>query len=83
MTLLLALLVAFSLTSQPMLSDEKHGYLLSLLIHIFYLVGYLKHSTRFAQRVYQWNGLATQLGAMPGTAIAFPLVFWYEKLFTE
>ncbi|KAE8974994.1 hypothetical protein PR002_g25735 [Phytophthora rubi] len=103
MTLLLValavLLLSFSLTSQPMLSDEKHGYLLPLLIHIIYLVGCaytqtmlyltlkragdLKHSTSFAQRVYQWNGLATQLGAMSGTAIAFPLVFWCEKLFTE
>ncbi|KAE9181389.1 hypothetical protein PF002_g26934 [Phytophthora fragariae] len=81
MTLLLValavLLLSFSLTSQPMLSDEKHGYLLPILIHIIYLVGCaytqtmlyltlkragdLKHSTSFAQRVYQWNGLATHM----------------------
>ncbi|KAG6616554.1 uncharacterized protein IUM83_12966 [Phytophthora cinnamomi] len=99
LVVLALLLLSFSLTSKPLLSDEKHGYLLPLLIHIFYLVGCaytqtmlyltlkragdLKHSTSFARRVYQWNGLSTQLGAMFGTAIAFPLVFWCESLFTE
>ncbi|KAL3659360.1 hypothetical protein V7S43_015631 [Phytophthora oleae] len=96
--LLASLLLSFSLTSKPIFSNYKSGYLLPLLVHISYLVGssytqtmlYLtlkctgetKHSASFAQRVYQWNGLATQVGAMVGTAIAFPLVFWYESLFT-
>ncbi|KAK1935398.1 Ankyrin repeat domain-containing protein 50 [Phytophthora citrophthora] len=78
--LLALLLLTFSLTSKPILSNYKSGYLLPLLVHISYLVGtsytqtmlYLtlkrtgetKHSTNFAQRVYQWNGLATQVGAM-------------------
>lgn len=91
LVMLASLLLAFSLTSKPFLSDQEHGYLLPLLAHILYLVGCaytqtmlyltlkrageLKRSTSFARRVYQWNGLATQLGAMCGTAIAFPLVF--------
>ncbi|KAL4167937.1 hypothetical protein KRP22_011344 [Phytophthora ramorum] len=99
LVVLASLLLSFSLTSRPILSDLKHGYLLPLLVHIFYLVGcaytqtmlYLtlkragdvKHSTGFARRVYQWNGLATQLGAMSGTAIAFPLIFWRESLFIQ
>ncbi|KAH7491133.1 hypothetical protein PRIC1_009849 [Phytophthora ramorum] len=99
LVVLASLLLSFSLTSRPILSDLKHGYLLPLLVHIFYLVGcaytqtmlYLtlkragdvKHSTGFARRVYQWNGLATQLGAMSGTAIAFPLIFWCESLFIQ
>ncbi|KAL4150213.1 hypothetical protein PRNP1_009617 [Phytophthora ramorum] len=99
LVVLASLLLSFSLTSRPILSDLKHGYLLPLLVHIFYLVGcaytqtmlYLmlkragdvKHSTGFARRVYQWNGLATQLGAMSGTAIAFPLIFWCENLFIQ
>ncbi|KAG2887729.1 hypothetical protein PC115_g20256 [Phytophthora cactorum] len=94
LVILAALLLSFSLTSKPVVSSYDHGYLLPLLVHIVYLVGcaytqtmlYLtlkragdiKHSTGFARRVYQWNGLATQLGAMSGTAIAFPLVFWRE-----
>ncbi|ETI39383.1 hypothetical protein F443_15024 [Phytophthora nicotianae P1569] len=92
------LLLSFSLTSRPTLSNYGHGYLLPLLVHIFYLVGcaytqtmlYLTLKRRgdimrspdFARRVYQWNGLATQVGAMSGTAVAFPLVFWCESLFT-
>jgi len=48
-----------------------------------YFCADFKHSTGFSRRVYQWNGLATQVGAMSGTAIAFPLVFWCESLFTE
>ncbi|KUF99692.1 hypothetical protein AM588_10010145 [Phytophthora nicotianae] len=42
----------------------------------------IMRSPDFARRVYQWNGLATQVGAMSGTAVAFPLVFWCESLFT-
>ncbi|KAG3127403.1 hypothetical protein PI126_g21868 [Phytophthora idaei] len=98
LVILAALLLSFSLTSKPVVSSYDHGYLLPLLVHIVYLVGcaytqtmlYLtlkragdiKHSAGFARRVYQWNGLVTQLGAMSGTAIAFPLVFWRESLFT-
>ncbi|CAH0473155.1 unnamed protein product [Peronospora belbahrii] len=98
LVLLASLLLSFSLVSKPVLSDHRHGYLLPLLVHTFYLIGcaytqtmlYLtlkrtaemKHSTAFARQVYQWNGLATQLGAMSGTAITFPLVFWCENLFT-
>jgi hypothetical protein len=37
----------------------------------------------FARQVYQWSGFATQLGAMTGTAIIFPLVFFREDLFTS
>ncbi|KAG1696742.1 hypothetical protein DVH05_017964 [Phytophthora capsici] len=98
LVLLASLLLTFSLTSKPVLSNYESGYLLPLLVHISYLVGSsytqtmlyltlkrtgeLQHSTSFARRVYQWNGLATQVGAMVGTAIAFPLVFWCESLFT-
>ncbi|ETP37332.1 hypothetical protein, variant 3 [Phytophthora nicotianae P10297] len=98
LVILALLLLSFSLTSRPTLSNYGHGYLLPLLVHIFYLVGcaytqtmlYLTLKRRgdimrspdFARRVYQWNGLATQVGAMSGTAVAFPLVFWCESLFT-
>ncbi|KAF4147620.1 hypothetical protein GN958_ATG03193 [Phytophthora infestans] len=110
LVLLASLLMTFSLTSRPVFSNYDDGYLLPLLVHIFYLVGcaytqtmlYLtlkrtagspntfacyissskcficldvKQLPDFARRVYQWNGLATQLGAMSGTAVAFPLVF--------
>lgn len=37
----------------------------------------------FARQVYQWSGFATQLGAMTGTAIIFPLVFFREDIFTS